>query len=229
MTPATVVSEPDSDGLLFVLAELRQLVAELALVSHASSQSYDVVRPGDDVPPTPARWRVSNRRPPAPHLGPHRPKTGGSRTPTGAPARGEDHPDYRQKSAEYFEQKLLNCWGPTDIRELLTEAQEALIAWRKTPVVPGMEPERGTFRWKCMVADDRNGTVEQIAKRHSVNRRTLFRYRARYTGLFKVASSRDTVTFSSPWRSAPGPVPGDNQSLPLASENHSEQGALSHV
>ena len=71
------VADPNTRALL---AELRTLVAQLALVSHAPTQGYDFA------PSTVGagrRWRVSDHQPPIAHLGAHHSHDGDSRIPDG--------------------------------------------------------------------------------------------------------------------------------------------------
>lgn len=183
-----------------VIAELRRVVQRLSLISHAPTQSYDVVMKGDGVPPTPARWRTSDRREPWPHMGNHAGgKSGGTAAPRGAVDRfGDFQAEYRQKSHVYFEQKLNRIVGYAkstvkDLEALLAEARQALEDWQKTPEFKGAQPmERGSFQWKCAIADHGNSTltdqdVREINRLYAmgkvVHRSAIYRYRAQYRGL----------------------------------------------
>lgn len=77
------------------------------------------------------------------------------------------------------------------LAELLTDIRETTRCWRFTPEPQGrgLVPERGTFYWKCMVADDDKGTLKQIHQRHQISRMTLWRYRQRYRGLLSERGS----------------------------------------
>jgi len=176
-----------------VIADIRKVVQRLALISHAPTQSYDVVLKGDDVPKTPDRWRINTRREPWPHLGAHSGKSGDTAVPRGGINRFDDAQlDYRQKSHIYFERKLnriVNYPKSTskDLEALLTEARQALQDWTKTPLYSGPEPlERDSFRWKCAIADDDRdvATINRVyGMGKTIHRSTVARYRVKYRGL----------------------------------------------
>lgn len=170
-----------------LIAEIRRVVQSIALMSHGQTQSYNIVMLADEVPKAPPRWRLSDAR--APVIPGARPaKGGGSSIPSGgAPVWDDRQVEYRQKSHVYFQKKLdrlarRSSSSSADLEALLKEATQALEDWRKTPVVAGVEPERGSFAWKCMVADD-GRDVDVLKRTYTVSRATIYRYRAQYRGL----------------------------------------------
>jgi hypothetical protein len=189
-----VIDRQDPE-VLRLLSEIRRVGQKLSLVSHAPTQSYNVVMKGDDVPKTPDRWRVNTNREPWPHLGSHGGKSGDTTEPRGGIDRhGDFQVEYRQKSHLYFEHKLNRIIGnpkatPADLKELIAEAEQAHEDWIKTPVYKGAEPlERGSFRWKCAIADDDRDpeTINRVyAMGKTISRPTIYRYRQRYRGLRK--------------------------------------------
>lgn len=171
------------------MRELRQLVAELSLVSHAPIQGYDFapseVGRGQ-------RNRTSDRKAPIPHLGAHRPKDGDTRTPRGgdlerkprAPkgprvegdAQSEKAWDeyeaelaawracYHRRTPTYFKNQLERCETEYRLRLLVDEARETLEAWRRTPIPQGQEPQPGDPQWKRYIAESKE-SAESLAAR----------------------------------------------------------------
>lgn len=169
-----------------LVGELRKIVQRLALVSHAPIQGYNLA-PSENG--RGERWRSRDTRPPIPHLGSHMPKGGDTQEPRGeVDWRGDKTPEYRQKSHLYF-QRTITRWERSaylytagDLASLLGEAEDALTAWLKTPVVAGVELERGSFRWFCAIADD-DRPIDKIKEHYSVGKSTIYRYRAKYRGV----------------------------------------------
>lgn len=179
-----------------LIAELRKVVQRLALISHAEIQGYNFapseVGRGD-------RWRRSNRKPPIPHLGQHQGKSGDTKAPGGdVDHYGDFQVGFRQKSHLYFDRQLARLLKrekatKDDLAALVFEAEQTLEDWRKTPVYQGPEPiERGSFRWKCLIADYggaslADGDVQRIndlyALGKTIHRSTIYRYRAQFRGL----------------------------------------------
>lgn len=174
------------------LHELRTVVQQLTLVSHAPIQGYNYapneVGRGE-------RWRASDRKPVIPHLGQHQPKGGGTKVPRGNIDWAGDNKffDYRQKSAVYFQNRV-NDWesdkhhhGPDEISELAEEATAALTAWRKTPDSDGadLEPPRESFLWKCAIADDDRPVSKLMEVYKPIGRQTIYDYRKLYRGVRK--------------------------------------------
>ena len=163
-----------------VIARIRRTIHELALISHAGAVAFN---PAPAVEPAPTRWRTSDREPPVPHAGSHHSRSSETRPPTGGIVRSDERwVEHRQKSAQHFAARLERCWGPDDLRQLLTDVTDALDAWHRTPTVPGVVVERGSFLWRCEIADS-DRPIEDIKRVYTVSRATVYRYRARYRGL----------------------------------------------
>lgn len=167
------------------LFALRRIVLQLSLVSHAPIQGYNFapneVGRGD-------RWRKSQRNDPIPHLGQHQSKGGDTMIPRGdVDRKGDLTPEYRQKSDMYFRKRIPRLRNERELAALLKEAQDAQDAWRRTPEVAGVEHERGSYLWKCEIADT-DGPVEPIKRKYTISQATIYRYRAKYRGLRKRAA-----------------------------------------
>lgn len=189
------------------LRELRAVVLRLSLMSHVSAGNYESLAP-DDQPQRPDRWRVRATQPTVPHLGSHASKgSGASGVPGGGiDVKGDMTPEFRQKSAVYFQRRLQRMhnyagktYGEADIAALLAEAQEALRDWMKTPEVSGAEPLiRDSFQWKRAIA--RHGgekvtkeLVNEVNRLYAlgkpIDRQAIYRYRERYRHLTYAPSS----------------------------------------
>lgn len=173
--------------------ELRQALAELSLISHAPTQTYQLAPP-EDREATPQRWRTNDRRPAVPHLGSHSTHGGDTMTPRGGDAEykprapmgprieGDAQSEkawdeyemeyaawrecFERKTPDYFRRRLENCETEGRLVALLDECRNVLQAWRKTPDVDGVAelmPLPGSFLWKCTVADDRR-PIEEIVQ-----------------------------------------------------------------
>lgn len=56
------------------------------------------------------------------------------------------------------------------------------MSWRRTPQVPGHDPEAGTRSWKIRVANDSRSS-RVVAGHYGVSHVTVLRYRAQYVGV----------------------------------------------
>lgn len=176
------------------LAELRQVILDLSLVAQGPSASFDPAPPPDDLKRA-QRHRTKAHQPIVPHLGNHSHFSGGSILPGPDMGRIDDkHFDYRQKSDRYFRNRLVRwendkkrVYGVSDLERLLKEAVAALKDWRITPSVAGVQNDRGTFLWKCEVADAK-GDTEEVCRKFGISRRTLGRYREQFQGVRKRAA-----------------------------------------
>lgn len=159
-------------------AEIRTLLGRLELVSHAPIQGYDFapseVGRGQ-------RNRTSDRKPPIPHLGSHRPKDGDTKAPRGADVehrprapraprvegdaqsekRWDEFEDelaawkacYHRRTVRYFRRRLERCVSDGELRQIRLELEETIAAWSRTPIPLGQEPEFGSAQWKRYVAE----------------------------------------------------------------------------
>ena len=149
--------------------ELRQVLTDLALVSHVRGTSYDSSGGGG------ARSDKSGTEPPG-----------------GVDRRGDKSGSYRQKSHLVFLRRLDGLAKSLDrftideaeaIRdEILDEAVACLRDWRKTPEVPGQDPDRGTYEWKVRVANDPRPS-RAVAGFYGISHVSVLRYRKDYLGL----------------------------------------------
>lgn len=151
-----------------LIHELRRVVQRLTLVSHAPAQTGNLAPPPEDLK-RPRRWRDKDEKPPVPHLGAHGTFAADSSIPRGnIDFKGDKTPEYRQKSHVYFQQRLDTMataereFGSADLSKLLTEAQEALEAWQKTPLVAGVRPAMSDPRWKYWAANCGHSTTELV-------------------------------------------------------------------
>lgn len=127
-----------------LLGELRQVLAELELVSHVSA-----ARPG------------SSGRDTSDDIGGNRPP--------GGIDRGDDRePEHPQKSVEHFRRCLRRARTDGQLEAVLIDARDALAAWRRQPA-PSGEPEYGSPQWKRWVAESELAPVE-IARKYNVSR-----------------------------------------------------------
>lgn len=186
---------------LAIYADLRRLLGELSLISHAPIQGYEFVSPKIG---SGKRNRLSDRRPPVPHLGPHRPKGGDTKTPRGtdveyrprAPkspriegdARSQKLWDefeedlaawkscYHRRTVSYFQSRIERAVSEGDLRRICGEIEETIKSWRVMPIPPGQPPALGDAQWKRWVAESREDPGV-LATRFSVTRRYINKIR----------------------------------------------------
>ena len=89
-------------------AQLRQALAELAMISHAPTPNYDF---SSSEAASRSRWRTSDRRPPVAYAGPHAAHDGGTRIPRGVD--GERRPRAPKTGIpdEESSDKVRNAWA----------------------------------------------------------------------------------------------------------------------
>lgn len=170
--------------------ELRQAVAELSLISHAPTQSYQLAPP-EDRAATPDRWRKSDRLAPVAHLGSHRPKDGDTQAPRGSdvdrPPRDAEHDEriawaesYQRKTPDYFRDQLEKCHTEARLIALRDECRAVLLAWKRQPMPAGQEPaSRADPNWKRWVAESKLD-IGEIARRFDCSRRHVYKIRQDY-------------------------------------------------
>jgi hypothetical protein len=144
--------------------ELRQVLAELELVSHVPAVNMDSSSrdAGED---------IGGKRPPG---GIHRQD---DREDSDNPERSHHH---KQKSAEHFKRRLARARGNHQRRQILTEAREALKAWKVQPPPPkDLEPERSSSQWKRYVAES-SESHQTLADRFGVSRQYIAEVRRKY-------------------------------------------------
>ena len=140
------------------LRELRQVLAELELISQvsASTPGSGGGDQGEDI--------------------------GGKRPPGGLDRAG-DRPDdhehiYPQKSYEYFRRRVGRIRSQWQAERLLEQARESLEASRRQPR-PSDRPELSSPQWKRWVAES-DLPPREIARVYNVSRSYVERIRARY-------------------------------------------------
>lgn len=108
---------------------------------------------------------------------------GGKRPTGGIDHKGDFQTDFKMKSAVYFQHRIERVKDEAQLANLLTEANDALNAWEKTPDQPtSQDPEPESFLWKCRIADDRRH-VDAIVDEYGISRATVYRYRSQYRGV----------------------------------------------
>jgi hypothetical protein len=131
------------------LAELRQLVAELSLVSHAPAGAY-----GRQVPDS--SEGKGGKRPSGGDVDrPQRPRRGASEK------AWEEYEEeraawlasYQRRTPDYFRREVERCESEYRLGVLRDQAAEALEAWKRTPLPAGQEPEYGSAQWKRYIAE----------------------------------------------------------------------------
>jgi hypothetical protein len=166
-----------------LINEIRPVVQRLALVSHAPIQGYNFAPPEFKAG---ERWRTRSTAAPNPHLSAHHAKGGDTTIPRGnVDYRGDKTPEYRQKSADHFARQLRRLERETrlctasDLRDLLKDAEDALEAWHKTPLIAGERPALHDPRWKYWAANCDHTTAD-LVRWYSISRQYLHQIRQQY-------------------------------------------------
>jgi hypothetical protein len=134
--------------------QIRQLLAKLELMPHGSTQSFDSAGRngfGSTVGKLP----------------------GGISWPDDSSAPGNDHP---QRSHEYFWRRYRGARSVAALEAILSDLEETIRAWRRTPPPSGLEPEFGTFAWKRMIANSEDHPAK-LAERWRVSRAYIYKLR----------------------------------------------------
>jgi hypothetical protein len=194
-----------------LMTEIRTLLVRLEMISHAPIQGYEFA-PGDVG--RGQRNRTSDRKPPVPHLGAHRPKGGDTKVPRGSDVErrpraprsprveGDDRSQkawddfeddlaawkacYHRRTVSYFRRRLDRYVSDGELRQIQTELEETVTAWRRTPIPKGQEPEYGSAQWKRYIAES-NEDAGTLASRYwnpatqkPVTRRYINKVRQQY-------------------------------------------------
>lgn len=150
------------------LRELRQVLAELELVSHVPAANLDPLPP-----------RTADEKP-------------GGKKPRGGVDRKDDREGgYALKSAAHFRRRLDGALARNRLREedgeppsnraleaILADARRALAAHKRQPPPPD-RPELSSPQWKRWVAESQL-PANKIASLYNVSRSYVERVRARY-------------------------------------------------
>jgi hypothetical protein len=92
-----------------------------------------------------------------------------------------DAVDFPQKSHVYYRRRFMRCHTEGQFVALVKEMRKTLEAWAKTPEVKGgLEPERGSFRWKRMIANDDETDRKKLGQLHRISQKTIYNYRLKY-------------------------------------------------
>lgn len=154
--------------------DLRQVICELELVSHAGTANYDFAAPpeGSSVPA--GKWAQGRVK---------RQRSTGSRDkgpPGGIGYTDDKEPEFSQKSADHFRRRIARAYGEDALVEILSDAEKALVAWRRQPApTKANEPAYGTPQWKRYVAESSESHGE-IARRFNVTRAYIQQVRRLY-------------------------------------------------
>ncbi len=154
---------------LSVVRTLKQVLTELSLVSHVPGVGYDSSGggsgPGDK---------------------------SGARPPGEVDWKGDREPDFRQKSHLHFLRRLSGIARGLEklsderverlLDELLSDAKDALEAWRKSPQPEGLDPIKGSKAWKIAIANDQRPS-RVVAGYYGISHVTVLRYREQYEGV----------------------------------------------
>lgn len=141
---------------------LRQLICELDLISHGTTQSFD------PMPPDSTDGQGGKR----PSGGP---QDDGRRRWDGGP------PDETVlRSADYFRHRAQGCRSVDDVVRAIEDARRALESWKHTPApAKGDNPEPGDSLFKRYVAESEE-PVKVLAARHGVSSAYISKIRRGY-------------------------------------------------
>jgi len=73
---------------------------------------------------------------------------GGNRPPGGVDRKGDRQPDFAMKSADHFKRRFAGCKTVSDYELVSVDAEAAILAWEKTPIVLDVRPGDPFFRRK---------------------------------------------------------------------------------
>lgn len=136
-----------------VEGELRQVIAELAIVSHMSASKLG------------GSGRDSGE------------SIGGRRPPGGIDRKGDKDHDWAMKSAEHFAKRLEKAHSERTLLVILAEARDALEAHRRQP--PAKDPEVSSPQWKRWISESTESHGE-LARRFGVKRAYIQQVRKQY-------------------------------------------------
>lgn len=151
-----------------LIREMRTLIAQLEMVSHAPTQQFDT---------TP---RATNE-----------PK--GGKCPTGGDdprdRQGKLSPEelndikqcntYHAKTVTHYRMKLARSYTEPALTLLVEDIEATLTAWRRTPLVAGERPALRDPRWKYWVANCDHTTAD-LVRWYGITRQYLHQIRRQY-------------------------------------------------
>lgn len=138
---------------------LRQVLAELELVSHVPAVNLD-----------PLTRETSGEG------------IGGKRPPGGIDRRDDRRDDddhhHPQKSVDHFRRRLAHARTDEQRALILTDAEAALAAWKRQPAA-STEPAYGSPQWKRWVAESKL-SHQQVADKFGISRSYVAKVRKQY-------------------------------------------------
>ncbi len=148
--------------------ELRQVLAELSLVSHVSAVSLDAKTPPD------ASDDIGGKRPAGGIDRRDERKDGVYEVETGV----YEEMTFTLKSADHYRRRVASATTDHALREILADAERSLAAFKRQPM-PSGDPEFGSPMWKHWVAASPLSDGE-IAHKFRVTRQYVNRVRNQY-------------------------------------------------
>jgi hypothetical protein len=148
-------------------ARLRTVLAHLDTVSHVNStQDYSTGPIARDTSDS---------------LGGRKPSHGAGEHPRGAKEVESFRSDYRLHSADEFKRRLAKAKSDTAKKAILSDAEEAIKAWKKSPLPgPNEMPPFADPKWKAWVAAHPEVSAASIADKTGLSRQYVTRVRAKY-------------------------------------------------
>ena len=197
--------------------QLRQALAELAMISHAPTPDYDF-SPSEAA--SRSRWRTSDRRPPVAYAGPHAAHDGGTRIPRGvdgehrprAPKSGipdEESSDkvrnawaayqveledwracYMRRTPEFYQREIDRAQSDWRRKRIIEEIKADTQSWLRAPM-PIDEPlSLADPQWKRWIAASKLNNGD-LARKYNVTRQYISLVRRAYAREHGDASSVD--------------------------------------
>jgi len=139
-----------------VAAQLAQVIAELSMISHVPAVNLE------------------------PHLSTEE-DIGGRKPPGGTNHSDDRDPDIWVKSAEHFQIRMAGCRTSRDLELVLVDARRALQAFKRSPAVPGKDPEYGSVHWKRMIANSTESD-DELSRKHGCSRAMIHKVKRLYAG-----------------------------------------------
>jgi hypothetical protein len=159
--------DTELDQRALVEQDLRQVIAELSLLSHVAAASTGTSTRD-------AGESIGGKRPPG---GIDR-REDRQRAEIGVTK--DDQPDRILRSAEHYRRRAERAHSLHTLEQILSEARASLTAWRRQPSsADKAHPMPGDFNWKRWVAESSLPSSE-IARKCSVSKRYVNRVRAIY-------------------------------------------------
>lgn len=166
-----------------LIAEYRDLVQKLSLISHVTSVNYEGKIARDTSEATGGRRPTGSDIEPKPRR-PKSPRIVGNIA--SEKAWDEYEIDlaaweacYHRRGVDYFVRRFAACSTDGMLRDLIGEARDTLAAWKRTPIPKGQPPALGDPQWKRWVAESSLQTGD-LARMFSVSRQYIQKIRRGY-------------------------------------------------